>query len=131
MPRRDVVVPPGTEDAYAHYHFAAAVRAGGLLLCSGQIGVDDDGTVSDDPDRQFTAAFEALGRVLAAAGYAFDDVVEITTFHVGFPQHLETFMVVKDRYLTEPWPAWTAVGVTALALPNALVEIKATARLRA
>ena len=130
MSRREVVVPPGTEAIYAGYHFAAAVRSGDLLLCSGQLGVEG-GRLSEDPQTQFAAAFEAVGRVLAAAGCGFDDVAEITTFHVGFPAHLETFMAVKDRYLTEPWPAWTAVGVTALAVPGALVEIKATARLPA
>jgi enamine deaminase RidA (YjgF/YER057c/UK114 family) len=29
----------------------------------------------------------------------------------------------------EPYPAWTAIGVSALAIPGALVEIRATARL--
>jgi len=34
---------------------------------------------------------------------------------------------VKDRYLPDRYPSWTAVGVTQLALPGLLVEIRAVA----
>jgi hypothetical protein len=40
-------------------------------------------------------------------------------------------MRVKDRYLPEPFPAWTAIGVVELAVPGGLVEVRATARRRA
>ena len=53
-----------------------------------------------------------------------------TTFHVGLREHLGTFVKVKDRYIEAPYPAWTAIGVVELAVPGALVEIRATARLR-
>ena len=43
---------------------------------------------------------------------------------------LPCFSAVKDRYFPEPYCAWTAVGVAELLLPAALVEVKATARLR-
>ena len=51
----------------------------------------------------------------------------MTSFHVGLVAELETFTRVRDRYLTEPWPAQTAIGVAELGLPGALLEIKATA----
>jgi enamine deaminase RidA (YjgF/YER057c/UK114 family) len=35
--------------------------------------------------------------------------------------------VVKAEYRTRDFPAWTAVGVRALAFPGQLVELKATA----
>ena len=34
---------------------------------------------------------------------------------------------VKDEFVSEPWPAWTAIGITELAVPGARVEIRATA----
>jgi enamine deaminase RidA (YjgF/YER057c/UK114 family) len=34
---------------------------------------------------------------------------------------------VKDEFIPEDYPAWTVVGVTALALPELKVEIRATA----
>ena len=38
-------------------------------------------------------------------------------------------MKVKDNYMADPYPAWTAIGITELAFPGALVEIKIIARL--
>jgi len=125
-----VVIPKGQEALYEQYHFAPAVKDGDRLFCSGVIGTGADGKPSPDPEAQFTQAFETLSAVLAAAGASFTDVVEITTFHVGLQQHLGKFMKVKDKYLREPYPAWTAIGITELAVPGGLVEVRATARLR-
>jgi len=126
----DVVVPASQQAFYDRFHFAPAVRAGDLLLCSGQIGTGPDGRPQADPEAQFVAAFEQVKAVLREAGLDFSDVIELTTFHVGM-QHLTTFAGVKDRYLDEPYPAWTAIGVSELAFPGGLVEVRATARLRA
>lgn len=38
-----------------------------------------------------------LATVLSAAGGSFEDVVELTTYHVGLQQHMHTFRKVKDR----------------------------------
>ena len=130
MQKSDVVIPKGQEVFYEQYHFAPAVKDGDRLFCSGVIGVGADGKALPDPEAQFTQAFESLSAVLAASGAALGDVVEITTFHVGLQQHLGKFMRVKDKYLREPYPAWTAIGITELAVPGGLVEIRATARLR-
>jgi enamine deaminase RidA (YjgF/YER057c/UK114 family) len=124
----DVVVPAAQQHFYDRSHFAPAVRAGELLLCSGQIGAGPDGRPPADPEAQFVAAFEQVKAVLAEAGLSFSDVVELSTFHVGM-QHLQTFAAVKDRYVSAPYPAWTAIGVSELAFPGGLVEVRATARL--
>jgi enamine deaminase RidA (YjgF/YER057c/UK114 family) len=127
MNPKDVVVPATQKHFYDRFHFAPAVRAGELLLCSGQIGTGADGRPPADPETQFVAAFEQVKAVLAEAGLGFSDVVELTTFHVGM-QHLTTFAAVKDRYLAAPYPAWTAIGVSELAFPGGLAEVRVTAR---
>ena len=43
---------------------------------------------------------------------------------------LQLFITVKDRYYTGEYPAWTGVGVTALAMPGLMVEIKCVAMLK-
>jgi enamine deaminase RidA (YjgF/YER057c/UK114 family) len=124
------IVPPSMQSFYDSYHFAPAVKDGKHLRCSGVIGIDmKDGSVSPDPEKQFTQAFENLSEVLDAGGVSFSDITEMTTFHVGLQQHLQAFMKVKDRYVKEPYPAWTAIGITELAIPGGLVEIRVTARL--
>jgi enamine deaminase RidA (YjgF/YER057c/UK114 family) len=131
MKQSAVVNPASMQGYYDVFHFAAAARSADLLLCSGQLGTGQDGAVLDDPEAQFVAAFEHVGTVLAEAGLDFDDVLEITTFHIGLRDHLATFVRVKDRFMPAPYSAWTAIGVSQLALPGALVEIRATAQLRA
>jgi enamine deaminase RidA (YjgF/YER057c/UK114 family) len=130
MDKTSVVIPKGQEGLYEQFHFAPAVKDGDRLFCSGVIGVGADGKASADPETQFTQAFETLSSVLKAAGASFADVAEMTTFHVDLRQHLGKFMKVKDKYLREPYPAWTAIGITELAIPGGLVEIKVIARLR-
>ncbi len=83
-----------------------------------------------DPEAQFETAFEALAEVLAQAGARLSDIVELTSYHVDIRSHMETFMRVKDRYLREPYPAWTAVGVADLVMPGGLVELRAMAMAR-
>jgi enamine deaminase RidA (YjgF/YER057c/UK114 family) len=129
MQRSDLVIPASMQAMYDRFHFAPAVRSGGLLLCSGQIGIGPDGRAPADPTEQFTLAFEAVKAVLAEARLGFSNVVEMTTFHVGLQQHLGAFMAVKDRYLPAPFPAWTAIGVSELAFPGGLAEVRVTAAL--
>jgi enamine deaminase RidA (YjgF/YER057c/UK114 family) len=131
MEKSQVVVPKGMEAFYEQYHFAPAVKDRDRLYASGVIGIGADGKCAADPEAQFTQAFESLRGVLEASGCSFGDVVEMTTFHVGLHQHLPAFMKVKDRFLKEPYPAWTAIGITELAIPGGLVEIKVVARMRA
>lgn len=128
---KEVVTPAGMESYYTNFHFAPAIKDGDRLFCSGQLGNGADNVIADDPETQFTQAFENVKAVLETAGVSFDDVVEMTTFHVGLRENLGTFMKVKDRYMNEPYPAWTAIGTTELAFPGALVEIKVIARLSA
>ncbi len=123
---RDVIVPEEDRASYDSFHFAPAARAGGLVLLSGQIGASG-GSVPDSAEEEFRLAWQGVGRVLAAAGLGFEDIVEIASYHVNLQQHLGTFMKVKDEFISQPWPAWTAIGITELAIPGARVEIRVTA----
>ena len=128
MDEKNVVIPKGMENYYNDFHFAPAVKDGNRLYCSGVIGVGPDGKASTDPETQFTQAFELVKSVLITAGLSFADVIEMTTFHVGLQKNLSVFMKVKDKYMQAPYPAWTAIGITELAFPGGLVEIKVIAR---
>jgi enamine deaminase RidA (YjgF/YER057c/UK114 family) len=129
MKKSDSVVPKDMENFYSQFHFSPAIKDKDRLFCSGMIGFGPDGKAIKDPEQQFTQAFESLKSVLVLAGASFHDVVEMTTFHVGLQRNLELFMKVKDKFIGEPYPAWTAIGISELAVPDALVEIKLVARL--
>ncbi|ODR15575.1 RidA family protein [Mycolicibacterium porcinum] len=125
-----IVVPEWMQPMYDAHHFSPAVIDGDHLRCSGMIGMRPDLSVPEDPRAQFTQAFSNLHGVLAEAGLNFTDVVDITSYHVGLQQHVQVFGEVKDEFVAAPYPAWTAVGVTELAMPGALVEVQITARMR-
>jgi enamine deaminase RidA (YjgF/YER057c/UK114 family) len=106
------------------------VKAGGLVVCSGQIGTKPDHSVPDTPEEEFRNAWQAVGRVLKEAGLGFEDITEYTSYHVNMNQHMQAFMKMRDEVLNEPWPAWTAIGITELAVPGARAEIRVLARTR-
>jgi enamine deaminase RidA (YjgF/YER057c/UK114 family) len=128
MARRRSVIPEEMRLMHDQFHFAPAVRVGKNVFCSGQVGSGPGGKLDPDPAAQITQAFENVRSVLEEAGASLADVVELTSFHVGLNEHIGVFMQVKDGFLKEPYPAWTAVGVAELAF-GALVEIKARARI--
>ncbi|HKY92304.1 MAG TPA: RidA family protein [Nevskiaceae bacterium] len=124
------IVPAWMKPVYDAYRFAPAVIDGEFLRCSGMIGLKPDLSVPQDPSAQFTQAFQNLGGLLEEAGLSFADVTEMNTYHVGLQAHMHAFLAIKDQFMSAPHPAWTAVGISELAVPGALVEIQVTARRR-
>lgn len=112
---------------YDAYHFSQATRAGDLIWVSGQVGIDAAMRPGHDIEAQARLAFENLQSVLAAAGADLADVVELTTFHTDLRGDMASFARVKDEFIPDRYPSWTAVGVTQLALPELLVEVRAVA----
>ena len=123
------IIPASQKSFYDNFHFAPAVVDGQNLRCSGVVGSNPDGSLPEDPETQFRQAFEQIGEVLKEAGASFEDITEITTFHIDLSKHIGSFIRVKDQFIKEPYPAWTAVGTPELALPGALVEVRINARL--
>jgi reactive intermediate/imine deaminase len=115
----------------AAFGFSQAVRAGDLLFLAGQMPVDRDAAVvaAGDIRGQARQTFENIGAVLATAGATFDDLVELVSYHTDLAD-LPAVAEVKAEYITRAFPAWTAVGVAALAFPGQLIEIKAVALAR-
>ena len=126
----ETVVTESGQFMYDNFHFAEATKSNGFLFCSGVIGTDDRGQVPADIKEEFQNAWSGVGRLLDACGLGFEDILECTTYHVGLQTTLADFMSVRDEFLSEPWPAWTAIGISELAVPGAHVEIRVTARLR-
>jgi 2-iminobutanoate/2-iminopropanoate deaminase len=115
---------PAAIGPYSH-----AVRAGGLLFCSGQIPLDP-GTgelVGESPGEQAHRCLENLAAVCAAAGASLADAVRLTVYMTD----LGAFNAVNDVYAGffehEP-PARVAIGVAALP-KGAQVEIDAVVAL--
>jgi enamine deaminase RidA (YjgF/YER057c/UK114 family) len=108
---------------YRRTRLSPAVQVGDLLFVAGCTG-----SSADSPQDQMRRAYEEVGEVLSAAGGSWNDVVSMTTYHVNFRRDIELMTEIHREFVTmEPFPAWTAVGVTQLFSPDAIVEISVTA----
>ncbi|MCI3208332.1 MULTISPECIES: RidA family protein [Pandoraea] len=127
MTDRQYIIPPSMAAIVERAGYVPAVRAGATVFCAGQVGRTPDMTVIHDPEAQFEACWDNLQTVLTAAGCTFDDVVDMTTYHVDMSRHMPIFRTVKDRRFPRETCAWTCIGVSELAHPGLLVEIKCVA----
>lgn len=125
--KRTLINPGATQAMYDNFHFSQATRVGDTIWVSGQVGIDAAMKPGKDMEDQARLAFQSLQSVLEAAGASLADVVELTTFHTDLRGDMRAFAKVKDAFFTENYPSWTAVGVTQLAMPELLVEIRAVA----
>jgi enamine deaminase RidA (YjgF/YER057c/UK114 family) len=125
---RKTLVPREFTNIPDQWHFAPIVDTGEFVFFSGITGVHPDGSLSDNPETQFRDTFRFVAIHLETAGLQFDDIVEMTTYHVGLRKHLHTFIAVKDEYIKAPYPAWSAIGITELITEGTLAEIRIIAR---
>jgi len=107
-------------------HYCHVVRAGNQIWVSGAIGVAADGSVPDDVAAQAELALASIDACLMAAGASAMHVVKVNVYLTDVNDRAR-INPVRERYFGEHRPASTLVGVTALVLPQAKVEIEATA----
>ena len=103
--------------------FSDAVVHGDTIYLSGVVAAPREGETSLVP--AYERAFARMDATLKRLGASWDDVLVFDTFHAGkMSAQIEDLVTVKNRYITAPFPAWTAVGVTELYEPTAVTEIK-------
>ena len=115
--------PEGAPAAASGY--SPGIRAEGrrVIFVSGQ-GPKD---LKADMEVQVRQTFDRIGLVLKAGGATFRDVVMLRAYFVHLSRDLPAYRKVRMEFLTEPYPALTAVGVTELAIEGLEVEIEAVA----
>jgi 2-iminobutanoate/2-iminopropanoate deaminase len=120
---REVITAIGAPAALGPY--SHAIRAGGLLFCSGQIPLDPESgeLVGDRPADQARQCLENLSVVCAAAGAVLADAVRVTVYLVDMGAFNDVNEVYEGYFEADP-PARVAIGVAALP-KGAQVEIDA------
>ncbi|EFL08391.1 RidA family protein [Streptomyces sp. AA4] len=115
------------------YSHVARVEAGHeLVLISGQIGALPDGTLAGpDAEAQTREVLANIERVLAAAGARPEHLVKVFSMVAG-TEHLAGFRAAVGEvfarwFPAQDWPTQSMVVVSALARPEIVVEIEATA----
>ena len=102
------VVPPGAE----------------WLVTAGQTGLNIDGQPGDGIEEQADMAMKNLYNIVREAGMDSDDVIKMTIFYLD-PAYLPTIVAARNKYFGADFrPASTAVGVSAFARPQLLMEVE-------
>jgi enamine deaminase RidA (YjgF/YER057c/UK114 family) len=114
------------------FGFSQAVEVRGaqrILVCSGQTGIGEDGSPPSSPDMsdQVSTAFENLGAVLRAGGFAASDVVRVNYYTTDVDELITVLGPLASAFFGGNLPASTLLGVTRLAFPQLKIEIEATA----
>lgn len=94
-----------------------------VVFVSGQGPEDYDA----DMETQMRQTFDRIGKVLSEAGAGFEHVVILRSYFVDIARDLPAYRKVRKEYLKQPYPASTAVGTPALAIPGLQFEIEAVA----
>ena len=107
--------------------FSKAVRVGDVLYLSGVIGRGPDGKIPDGIEAQTKAALDDIGATLKTAGLSYGDIFHCTVFLSDMKTWPAFNTIYVGYFEANHLPARSAIGVTALALPGALMEIECQA----
>lgn len=120
---REIVAAPDAPPAVGPY--SHAVRAGGLLFCSGQIPLDPQTgeLAGESAGEQAQRCLQNLQAVCAAAGATLADALRLTVYMTDLSRFAEMNEVYASFFPIDP-PARVTVGVAALP-KGAQVEIDA------
>ena len=115
---------------FAKFTFAPVIERDGWLFISGMTASGDDGKTVHPGDiaGQTDYILAQMGKILAAAGCGYEDVVQTRDFVTTTEGYRET-ADVRRKYFKDPFPAATGVIVAGLLRPEALIEIEAVARI--
>ncbi|MER8012050.1 RidA family protein [Streptomyces sp. NPDC094149] len=116
------------------YRQVSVATGSKLVFIAGQVAWDADGVVvgAGDLAAQVEQCYLNVGAALAEVGASFDNVVKLTVYLVDWtPDQMPLFVEGVARAAAKlgvtPTPPLTGIGVAALAGPDILVEVEATA----
>jgi len=116
---RSIISTEGAPKAIGTY--SQAVRVGGTVYLSGQIGLDPASMeLVDGIEAQVRRVFDNLSAVATAAGGSLADIAKLNIYLTDLG-HFALVNSIMAEYFSEPYPARAAVGVASLPR-GALVE---------
>ena len=119
-PRFEIIQPDGMYKTPSYVH---AIRAGNTLYLAGQVARDEHGAVvGQDAAAQARQVYTNIGRVLAAAGGRWTDVVKVTTYLVDRADS-QAVSAVRFEHFGDHRPPHTGLIVAGLGSPELKVEV--------
>jgi enamine deaminase RidA (YjgF/YER057c/UK114 family) len=124
---KEIVNPPSMSPPSGYSY--AVKKSGTPVFIAGQVALDGQGRLvgAGDPAAQVEQVFRNLSTVVQACGGTLADVVK-TNVYVTDPSARAAVVEARKRWFADGAPpASTYVVVSALAVPELLVEIEAVA----
>lgn len=114
------------EDAYG---VSQGYSINGTIYISGQFSHDMEGAFVGEGDfeAQTRKTLENLDRVLAGFNVTKANIAEMVIYLINPSEHFERCVVLYKEYVGQHRPAVTLIGVSGLAFPHQLIEIRAVA----
>jgi 2-iminobutanoate/2-iminopropanoate deaminase len=125
MPK-NVSTGPGLEPGTLP--FSKVIEANGFVFLAGQVGSAEGtpGPVPGGIEAETRQMLDNVGRLLAAVGLGYADVVKATVYLTDFDEFDRMNAVYREYFPTEP-PTRATVGVTRLAADYRVeIEVMAT-----
>jgi len=99
------------------------------MYLSGHVPFNERGQMSENLEAQLNQVFANMQATLEAAGTDFSSLAKVTVYIKDYdPSQLPLLRQVRDKWIsTATPPASALIGVDALFIPQALVEIDAVA----
>ena len=107
------------------YSLAVVTEGGKTIWLAGQTAVVDDAgkSLAGDFEGQARQIFRTLGQTLEKAGGKLSDMVQMTVF-ITDVRNGDRFTEIRREILGDNFPGSALITVTALAIPEAKIEIQ-------
>lgn len=125
--RKQAIIPKAMSGIYRDWKMAPGSEVDGFVFLTGFNGAGLDGVTSENAATQIDTAFDQVFSVLDEAGLDASHIIEVTSYHVGLKDHLNTFKEIWAKRMCEPYPAWTAIEVAGFASEGVIVELRVVA----
>ena len=123
------IKPKNIYKPFGNYSHGILNKKTGLLLISGQLGIDVNGKIPKLFSKQAELCFSNVRAILQEANYSLFDVLKVTTF-VTNRKFFRDYMKVRDSVFREVSikPASTLLIVSGFTKPSFSIEIEVIAQ---
>jgi 2-iminobutanoate/2-iminopropanoate deaminase len=128
MPKIEQYAARGVYDPPAYSQAVKVTGGETILYIAGQVAYDDKGGVAHSGDfkAQARACLEAVKAQVEAGGGTMANIVKVNTYVTDI-RHRADYAAIREEFFGKKMPASTMVAVAALAQPEFLIEVEATA----
>ena len=123
------IKPKNIYKPFGNYSHGIINKKTGLLLVSGQLGIDINGEIPKQFIDQAKLCFLNIRSILEEANYSLTNVLKVSTF-VTSRKYFRDYMRVRDRIFknVKIKPASTLLIVSGFTNPEFLIEIEVIAQ---